>query len=204
MEERKAEKERIEGEIREAKEIRLKLLGLSSLREAYEEEERLRKELKDIEIKERSGRLAVEILDSISKDMDLLLEGVLKGDRDSISQYFKSFTGGRYKEVKIRGYELYGVNFRGEEIPASLLSSGTQDQLFLAFRIPFLKKLLGAPSCLILDDAFLTSDYERKRNLVSSMRGLVREGWQLLYFTMDRYTVKLFEDIFGIKTHKIS
>jgi len=208
IENKKAEKEDIESEIREIKDIKLKILGFSSLKEAYEKEEELKEELKELELKEKGGRLAIEVIDSISKDMDFVIRSLLTGDKKSISQYFNNFTGGRYKEVRVkrnsRGYEIYGVDFEGKEFSAPLLSSGTQDQLFLAFRIPFLKRILGSPAFLILDDAFLSSDYKRRKNLIFSMKGLVEEGWQIIYFTMDKHTIDLFRDICGIGFNKIS
>jgi uncharacterized protein YhaN len=36
------------------------------------------------------------------------------------------------------------------------------------------------------------------------MKGLVEEGWQIIYFTMDKHTIDLFRDICGIGFNKIS
>ena len=47
------------------------------------------------------------------------------------------------------------------------------------------RRLLGEPGFLALDDAFLTSDAGRREALASAFVELAEEGWQILYFTFD-------------------
>ena len=45
---------------------------------------------------------------------------------------------------------------------------------------------------LILDDAFQHSDWHRRERLVAEMVAVARQGWQILYFTMDDHIRDLF------------
>jgi len=66
-------------------------------------------------------------------------------------------------------------------------------QAFLALRMGFSSIIMkGQPAFLILDDAFQHSDWPRRENLVDQILGLVINGWQIFYFTMDDHIRDLF------------
>jgi uncharacterized protein YhaN len=65
------------------------------------------------------------------------------------------------------------------------LSRGARDQVALAVRFALVRRLLGQPAFLALDDAFLSSDPTRREALADAFLELAREGWQILYFTFD-------------------
>lgn len=74
------------------------------------------------------------------------------------------------------------------------ISTGAQEQVLLALRIGFSKMLLGREHLfLILDDAFQYSDWQRRKLLVDKVADLAREGWQIIYFTMDDNIRELFD-----------
>ncbi|MCX7815980.1 MAG: AAA family ATPase [Syntrophales bacterium] len=76
------------------------------------------------------------------------------------------------------------------------LSTGTREQVLLALRIAFLKKLLRGEGCfLFLDDAFQHTDYERRPFVVESLVELASSGWQIFYLTMDDHIRDLFQRI---------
>jgi uncharacterized protein YhaN len=47
---------------------------------------------------------------------------------------------------------------------------------------------------LILDDAFQHSDWKRRERLVNKLFDLSKQGWQIIYFTMDDHIRQLFEE----------
>ncbi len=81
----------------------------------------------------------------------------------------------------------------GEEFPLSQLSTGAAEQVYIALRTGFAELTMGETAFLIFDDAFQHSDWERRKNLVNRVIGLVNSGWQIFYFTMDDHLKKLFD-----------
>jgi len=74
------------------------------------------------------------------------------------------------------------------------LSTGTREQIFLALRMGFARKILqGNTAFMILDDAFQHSDWERRPSLVDSAFKLAKQGWQVIYFSMDDNIRDLFD-----------
>ncbi|MCK4806971.1 MAG: hypothetical protein KAT09_04960, partial [Candidatus Aegiribacteria sp.] len=101
----------------------------------------------------------------------------------------------RYNGLKMdsNGY-LHLSTPAGEEFPLSQLSTGAAEQVYIALRTGFAELTMGETAFLILDDAFQHSDWERRKNLVNRVIGLVNSGWQIFYFTMDDHLKKLFDE----------
>ena len=91
--------------------------------------------------------------------------------------------------------EILVITTRDESFPLGDLSTGAQEQVFLALRVGFASiAMQGASAFLILDDAFQHSDWERRETLVECVMDLTTDGWQVLYFTMDDHMRDLFVD----------
>jgi DNA repair exonuclease SbcCD ATPase subunit len=74
------------------------------------------------------------------------------------------------------------------------LSTGAREQVMLALRIGFTRKLLKKDSLfLILDDAFQHSDWEKREILIEKLADIAKNGWQIVYMTMDDHIKGLFE-----------
>lgn len=101
---------------------------------------------------------------------------------------------GHYTGLKMNsdGY-LILTTVEGEEFPLEQLSTGAAEQVYIALRTAFAELSMGETAFLILDDAFQHSDWERRKNLVNHVIGLVNNGWQVFYFTMDDHLQKLFD-----------
>ena len=94
-------------------------------------------------------------------------------------------TTGHYDRVEKEDRELFVANSYGR-YRVSDLSTGAREQVLLGLRIGFAAIILaGTPLFLILDDAFQHSDWERRDRLVKKLFALAKEGWQIIYFTMD-------------------
>ena len=79
-------------------------------------------------------------------------------------------------------------------LPGVRLEYRAHEQVLLGLRIGFAARVLaGTPLFLILDDAFQHSDWERRERLVKILFNLSKEGWQIIYFTMDDHIRSLFE-----------
>lgn len=102
-------------------------------------------------------------------------------------------TTGHYDRVEKELGELYVADTYGR-YHVSDLSTGAREQVLLGLRIGFAARILaGTPLFLILDDAFQHSDWERRERLVEQLFTLAKDGWQIIYFTMDDHIRTLFE-----------
>lgn len=111
----------------------------------------------------------------------------LVGPDKPVQEIFRTITGGKYTRVALDHKLNIQVETRdGLELPASALSQGTYDQLYLALRLSLAQDLLADhPGFLILDDAYLCADSTRLEKMLAHLAQLARAGWHILYFTMD-------------------
>jgi uncharacterized protein YhaN len=69
------------------------------------------------------------------------------------------------------------------------------DQLYLAIRVSIAEKMLPASKgFFILDDPFIKADAGRLRNLMDALRRIVRDGWQILYFSAKKEVLDTLAD----------
>ncbi|MFO7944512.1 MAG: hypothetical protein R6U51_09480 [Anaerolineales bacterium] len=65
------------------------------------------------------------------------------------------------------------------------LSTGTYNQLYFSTRLSLAYKILGGEKgFLLLDDPFLAADSIRLANQLDMLVDQVRDGWQIVYFTV--------------------
>ncbi|MGQ9621268.1 MAG: ATP-binding protein [Bacteroidales bacterium] len=98
----------------------------------------------------------------------------------------------RYKRLSFYNSEII-ISDDYSDFNLKDLSTGAREQVMIALRIGFLKRILKNDTAfLILDDAFQHSDYEKRMILVKTIHELSRNGWQIIYFTMDDHIKNLF------------
>lgn len=103
----------------------------------------------------------------------------------NVAKAFKEFTNEKYSEVMVSDkYEMKLVS-GNETFSADLLSSGANDQLYLALRLAFIKMIFNEKNVtLYLDDAFVQYDDKRVEKILLY---LVRENFaQNLIFTCQK------------------
>jgi|GEM_PF-1237979 len=72
------------------------------------------------------------------------------------------------------------------EYRLSDLSTGIREQIQLALRMGMARRYTaGIPLFMIMDDAFQHSDWIRREKLFDLVLGMVDNGWQMIYLTMD-------------------
>jgi uncharacterized protein YhaN len=97
-----------------------------------------------------------------------------------------ALTDGRYRQIRVDDQTLAFSVFspeRGDWVPATSLSRGTLDQLYLAARLGLVRQLTGdRQPPLILDDPFVTFDDARATRAVELLKRLSAD-FQVIYLT---------------------
>ncbi|MFM7143306.1 MAG: ATP-binding protein, partial [Alphaproteobacteria bacterium] len=187
---------RLREAIAERRDRVLASLGLADVSGLETERERLSEQAERIEREERAARLCLESLGELSFDLDEPLRESLGDGPEGAGATLAGLTGGRWVRV------LPGDDGRllveasdGSRLPAAALSRGARDQVALAVRLALVRRLVGEPAFLVLDDAFLTSDAARRDALAAAVAELSREGWQIVFFTFDDAIRDAFADL---------
>ncbi|MGB9836894.1 MAG: ATP-binding protein [Candidatus Saccharicenans sp.] len=157
--------------------------------------EQTREQLKKIE----AALLSKILLSSVIKDLDReeaeKVEEILQVPE--VGQMLFRLTN-RYRAIFSRAgneeeKEILYVSDGTDEFPLADLSTGAREQVLLALRLAFIKKILrNRKSFIILDDAFQHTDYERRPLIVDNLVELAGQGWQIFYLTMDDHLRDLF------------
>ena len=101
----------------------------------------------------------------------------------NLSNNISQITKGKYKNVIFNDDEGLIVEIEnGNYVPASKLSVGTIDQLYLSLRLSMVKDLSKEKMPIILDESFAFSDNERLENI---LKYIYREFYnhQIIIFT---------------------
>jgi len=176
----------LRSELADRRERPLANVGLPDLGAAEAERERLCEGIRTIDRETRAGQLCVQALRELAQDIDRPLREALGPGPGAAGSYLTRLTSGRYHAVVLDGEGKLAVERDdGTRFGADALSRGARDQLALAVRVALVRRLLGEPGFLALDDAFLSSDPGRREALANAFTDLAEEGWQILYFTFD-------------------
>ncbi|KPJ72670.1 hypothetical protein AMJ52_05565 [candidate division TA06 bacterium DG_78] len=174
------------------RELQQTKFNITDDRSVFIEYDQLEKKLKNYELEKKAALKARVILKEMSGELDEFIHDIIEGE-ESLSEYFKLITE-HYDEVEIKDKNFVVKGKSGKKFKIENLSSGTQDQLLLCFRIAALKKIYPEGSFLILDDAFIFADWERRQRLVRVLKKFIDDGNQVLYLTSDDHTRDLFEE----------
>ena len=100
--------------------------------------------------------------------------------------------------------QLAGVRPDGEVVAAPGLSTGTEDQLFLALRTSAVEDYLASAGSLpfVADDLFINFDEERAAAGFEVL-GQLSERTQVLFYTHHRHLVDLAQDALGEHVHLV-
>lgn len=176
----------LRAQLNDQRERALARVGLDDPGKAEAERARLTRSLHAIDTEAAGATLALQALRELASDIDRPLREALGSGPMAAGRYLSRLTSGRYRAVTLEGDSGLAVERDdGSRLPVEVLSRGARDQLALAVRLALVRRLLGEPGFLVLDDAFLTSDETRREALATAIADLAEEGWQILYFTFD-------------------
>lgn len=111
---------------------------------------------------------------------------------DTVSQPVFNVTR-RYSSLAYEEGDIYVGDDYGR-FALGDLSTGAREQVLLGLRIGFAAHLLRQDRLfLLLDDAFQHADWQRRQWLVEQAVTLAKDGWQIVYFTMDDHIRDIFD-----------
>lgn len=146
--------------------------------------------LKEISAGIIAGRTVHKIVSGLREEEDLKIKESLQSE--TVIKPLKDITQ-RYTGLNIDNGNLI-ISDPYDNFGIRDLSTGAREQVMLALRIGFIRKLLKEDSLfLVLDDAFQHSDWEKREILIEKLADIAKNGWQIIYMTMDDHIKGLFE-----------
>ncbi len=131
----------------------------------------------------------IQILDRIEEEEDQKIQRDI--NTKEVSALLQGITGS-YQTLELIDDQVY-VSDQYNQYSLSDLSTGAREQIQLALRMGIAARLTGGdPLFLILDDAFQHSDWNRREALVKQVIKMVKNGWQIIYLSMDDHIRDLF------------
>ncbi len=194
--------------------ISLEIRGLETLLNSTETDtdtqQRIEEEVCELEIKK--GQL-IDISSSIKTALDVLGEASSEIQKDFVpvlnnkmSKIINRISMGRYLDLRANDHLTLNVIApeTGDVVPASLLSSGTTDQMYLALRLAMADFITAGNEKLplLLDELFSQFDDTRTEQTLELLEELA-EGTQVILFTCKQRELDAAEQQFKSKLNTI-
>ena len=163
--------------------IEPKLDNLSCIEEELTNNIEKKNSLKKLE---KSIDLAKEVLEISYEEMKNM---VTPKFTQKLSKIIAEVTNGKYTNIRLQEQEGVMVELEnGNYMPASRLSIGTIDQLYLSLRLAMTEELSKEKMPIILDEAFAYYDTERLKNILIYLSEKFKEHQIILFTCTDRET----------------
>ena len=120
---------------------------------------------------------------------------------DQVSALVRKITNGKYTEVRIDNQLNVLVKSGNSFISMDYLSTGTIEQIYLALRLSIANVLIAEDLPIIIDDIFVTYDYQRLYDTVSCLGEYLNR--QIIMFTTNPGLQEMCTQL-GIAYHAIS
>ena len=142
---------------------------ITTLREEYAE---LQEQQEELEEKNKCLQATKQLLE---KAYEKMKNTITPKFTQNLSNMVQKISNGKYQKVSIHEDKGLIVELEnGEYIPASLLSIGTIDQLYLSLRLSMLDEISEEKMPIILDEAFAYFDDERLKNSLLFLDAKIR------------------------------
>ena len=111
---------------------------------------------------------------------------------EELSKNISSITDGKYNNIRLNDEEGLIVELQnGNYVPASKLSIGTIDQLYLSLRLSMIEDLSNENMPIILDEAFAYYDNERLKNILLFLQEKTNNHQVLIFSCTNREKEKI-------------
>lgn len=125
-----------------------------------EYEENLEIEKRKLEELEHKQKIIKETMEVLNKSYEDMKENVAPKFNKNLSKNIEVFSNGKYKEIMITD-KIFVKLENGENVPIEKLSTGTIEQIYLAFRLSVIEEISKEEMPIVLDEAFAYYDDER-------------------------------------------
>lgn len=110
--------------------------------------------------------LAIKTIQDLSEEIYDSFGSVLN---EQVSEIISRITNNKYSEVKIDDQLRVMVKYGSSFISMDYLSTGTMEQIYLALRLSIANVLIAEDLPIIIDDIFVTYDYQRLYETLSCL-----------------------------------
>lgn len=139
---------------------------------------KLKKEKAENEIEIAALDLAIKTIQDLSEEIYDSFGSVLN---EQVSEIISRITSNKYSEVKIDDQLRVMVKHGSSFISMDYLSTGTIEQIYLALRLSIANVLIAEELPIIVDDIFVTYDYQRLYEALSCLGEYLNR--QIIIFT---------------------
>lgn len=172
-----------------SKDINNKLDNLATIEEELDDAENEKQELLSLN---NSYNIAKECLE---RAYNLVKENISPKFTKNLCEIISKISNNRYSNVILSDTEGLKVELpNGNYIPASRLSVGTIDQMYLSLRLSALKEVTQEKMPIILDEAFAYFDNERLENILKYLNENFSEN-QIIIFTCSKREEEILENL---------
>ena len=172
-----------------SKDINDKLDNLATIEEELDDAKTEKEELLSLN---NSYNIAKECLE---KAYNLVKENISPKFTNNLCEIISKISDNRYSNVILSDTEGLKVELpNGNYIPASRLSVGTIDQMYLSLRLSALKEVTQEKMPIILDEAFAYFDNERLENILKYLNENFSEN-QIIIFTCSKREEEILEKL---------
>lgn len=172
-----------------SRDINTKLDNLSEIEEKLQDAEAEKDELLSLN---NSYNIAKECLE---RAYNQVKENISPKFTRNLCDIISKISNNRYSNVILNDNEGLNVELQnGSYVPASRLSVGTIDQMYLSLRLSALEEISTEVMPIILDEAFVYFDDERLRSMLKYIRTNFEDN-QIIIFTCSNREVKALENL---------
>ena len=125
-----------------------------------EYEENLEIEKRRLEELEHKQKIIKETMEILNKSYEDMKENVAPKFNKNLSKNIEVFSNEKYTEITITD-KIFVKLDNGENVPIEKLSTGTIEQIYLAFRLSVIEEISKEKMPIVLDEAFAYYDDER-------------------------------------------
>lgn len=172
-----------------SRDINTKLDNLSEIEEKLQDAEAEKDELLSLN---NSYNIAKECLE---RAYNQVKENISPKFTRNLCDIISKISNNRYSNVILNDNEGLNVELQnGSYVPASRLSVGTIDQMYLSLRLSALEEISTEVMPIILDEAFAYFDDERLRSMLKYIKTNFEDN-QIIIFTCSNREVKALENL---------